>query len=76
VENVDDRLNGRLVEVGDADGVAEAIGWFLDLDAAALAEVSRNARLKAERVFNVDNQIREMRRFYQAHALGLSTTSV
>jgi glycosyltransferase involved in cell wall biosynthesis len=76
VENVDDRLNGRLVEVGDADGVAEAIGWFLDLDAAALGEVSRNARLKAERVFNVDNQIRELRRFYQAHVLGLSTTSV
>lgn len=76
VENVDDRLNGRLVEVGDADGVAEAIGWFLDLDRAALEEVSRNARQKAERVFNVDNQIREMRRFYQSHVLGLSTTSV
>jgi glycosyltransferase involved in cell wall biosynthesis len=76
VENVDDRLNGRLVEVGDAEGVAEAIGWFLDLDRAALAEVSRNARLKAERVFNVANQIRELRRFYHAHVLGLSTTSV
>src|SRR5207249_4962183 len=60
VENVDDRLNGRLIECGDAEGVAEAIGWFLDLDAAALAEVSRNARLKAERVFSVENQVREL----------------
>lgn len=76
VENVDDRLNGRLVEVGDAEGVAEAIDWFLGLDAAALAEVSRNARLKAERVFSVDNQVRELRRFYRAHVLGLSTSRV
>ena len=75
VENVDDRLNGRLVEVGDATGVAEAIGWFLDLDAAALSEVSRNARLKAERVFSATNQTRELGRFY-AHVLGLSTRSV
>jgi glycosyltransferase involved in cell wall biosynthesis len=76
VENVDDRLNGRLVECGDAEGVAEAIEWFLGLDAAALGEVSRNARLKAEHVFTVENQIRELRRFYQAHVLGLSTSSV
>src|SRR5882724_938165 len=76
VENVDDRLNGRLIECGDAEGVAEAIGWFLDLDAAALGEVSRNARLKAERVFSVENQVRELRRFYRAHVLGLSTSSV
>ena len=76
VENVDDRLNGRLVEVGDAEGVAEAIDWFLGLDAAALAEVSRNARLKAERVFSVDNQVRELRRFYRSHVLGLSTSKV
>jgi glycosyltransferase involved in cell wall biosynthesis len=76
VENVDDRLNGRLVECGDVEGVAEAIGWFLDLDAAALGEVSRNARLKAEHVFTVDNQVGELRRFYQAHVLGLSTSSV
>jgi L-malate glycosyltransferase len=76
VENVDDRLNGRLIECGDAEGVAEAIGWFLELDAAALGEVSRNARLKAERVFSVENQVRELRRFYRAHVLGLSTSSV
>ena len=76
VENVDDRLNGRLIECGDAEGVAEAIDWFLALDAPALGEVSRNARLKAERVFTVENQVRELRRFYQAHALGLSTSSV
>jgi hypothetical protein len=38
--------------------------------------VSRHARLKAERVFNVENQVRELRRFYQAHVLGLSTSSV
>ena len=75
VENVDDRLNGRLVEVGDAEGVAEAIEWFLGLDAAALAELSRNARLKAERVFSALNQVRDLRRFY-AHVLGLSTSSV
>src|SRR3954468_14118756 len=76
VENVDDRLNGRLIECGDAEGVAEAIAWFLELDAAALGEVSRNARLKAERVFSVENQVRELRRFYRAHVLGLSTSSV
>ena len=75
VENVDDRLNGRLVECGDAEGVAEAIGWFLDLDAAALGEVSRNARLKAEHVFNADHQIGGLRSFYRA-SLGLSTSSV
>jgi len=75
VENVDDRLNGRLVECGDAEGVAEAIEWFLGLDAAALAEVSRHARLKAERVFSAVNQTRELGRFY-AHVLGLSTSSV
>jgi len=75
VENVDDRLNGRLVEVGDAAGVAEAIGWFLDLDAAVLGEVSRNARLKAERVFSATDQTRALGRFY-AHVLDLSTSSV
>jgi L-malate glycosyltransferase len=75
VENVDDELNGRLVECGDVEGVAEAIGWFLALDPGALAELSRNARLKAERVFNADHQIRELRRFYRA-SLGLSTSSV
>jgi glycosyltransferase involved in cell wall biosynthesis len=76
VENVDDGLNGRLVECGDVDGVAEAIGWFLDLDAQALGQVSRNARQKAEHVFSVQKQIRGLRRFYGAHVLGLSTSSV
>jgi glycosyltransferase involved in cell wall biosynthesis len=76
VENVDDGLNGRLVECGDVDGVAEAIGWFLDLDAQALGEVSRNARQKAEQVFSVQKQIGGLRRFYGAHVLGLSTSSV
>jgi glycosyltransferase involved in cell wall biosynthesis len=75
VENVDDRLNGRLVECGDVEAVAEAIGWFLDLDAAALGELGRNARLKAEHVFNADHQIGGLRRFYRA-SLGLSTSSV
>jgi len=75
VENVDDELNGRLVECGDVEAVAEAIGWFLERDAAALAELGRNARLKAERVFNVEHQVRGLRRFYLA-SLGLSTSSV
>ena len=75
VENVDDRLNGRLVECGDVEAVAEAIGWFLDLDAASLGELSRNARLKAEHVFNADHQIGGLRSFYRA-SLGLSTSSV
>ena len=75
VENVDDRLNGRLVECGDAEAVAEAIGWFLELDAAALAELGRNARLKAEHVFNADHQVGALRSFYRA-SLGLSTSSV
>jgi glycosyltransferase involved in cell wall biosynthesis len=75
VENVDDELNGRLVECGDAEGVAEAIDWFLRLTPGRLAEVSRNARLKAERVFTVDKQIDGLRRFYR-RSLALSTSSV
>jgi glycosyltransferase involved in cell wall biosynthesis len=75
VENVDDELNGRLVECGDAEGVAEAIDWFLRLTPERFAEVSRNARSKAERVFNVDKQIDGLRRFYR-RSLGLSTSSV
>jgi glycosyltransferase involved in cell wall biosynthesis len=75
VENVDDGLNGRLVECGDAEGVAEAIEWFLRLSPEELSEVSRNARLKAERVFNVDKQIDGLRRFYRK-SLGLSTRRV
>jgi glycosyltransferase involved in cell wall biosynthesis len=67
VEIVDDRLNGRLVDCGDVEGVAEAIHWFLTLDEARLAELRRDARHKAERVFNVDHQIRELRRFYASH---------
>ena len=57
VENVDDRLNGRLSKCGDADGVAEAILGSSGSMRPALAEVSRNARLKAERVFSVENQV-------------------
>jgi len=75
VENVDDELNGRLVECGDAEGVAEAIDWFLRLTPERFAEVSRNARLKAERVFTVDKQVDGLRRFYRK-SLGLSTSSV
>jgi L-malate glycosyltransferase len=67
VENVDDELNGRLVECGDAEGVAEAIDWFLRLSPDQLAELSRNARLKAQRVFTVDKQIDGLRRFYRKH---------
>lgn len=75
VENVDDELNGRLVECGDAEGVAHAIDWFLRLSPEAFAEVGRNARLKAERVFTVEKQIDGLRRFYRK-SLGLSTSSV
>jgi len=75
VENVDDELNGRLVDCGDAEGVAEAIDWFLALTAERFAEVSRNARLKAERVFTADKQIEGLRRFYR-RSLALSTNSV
>jgi glycosyltransferase involved in cell wall biosynthesis len=75
VENVDDELNGRLVECGDAEGVAEAIDWFLRLTPERFAEVSRNARLKAERVFTVEKQIDGLRRFYR-RSRGLSTSSV
>lgn len=65
VENVDDGLNGRLVECGDVLDVAEAIGWFLNLDPPALARLARNAREKAERVFCVERQIQGMSRFYR-----------
>jgi glycosyltransferase involved in cell wall biosynthesis len=67
VEIVDDRLNGRLVDCGDVEGVAEAIHWFLSLDAATLAQVRGDARHKAERVFSVEHQIRDLRRFYAGH---------
>lgn len=65
LENVDDGLNGRLVECGDVEGVAEAIGWFLGLDRAALDRLGRNARKKAERVFAVDKQTQGLLRFYR-----------
>jgi glycosyltransferase involved in cell wall biosynthesis len=75
VENVDDELNGRLVNCGDAEGVADAIDWFLGLSSERFAEVGRNARLKAERVFTVDKQIDGLRRFYRG-SLDRSTSSV
>jgi glycosyltransferase involved in cell wall biosynthesis len=65
VENVDDGLNGRLVECGDVEGVAEAIGWFLDLDPAGMDRLSQNARKKAEGVFSVDKQAQGLAKFYR-----------
>jgi glycosyltransferase involved in cell wall biosynthesis len=65
VENVDDGLNGRLVDCGDLEGVAEAIGWFLSLDAESLKRLGQHARQKAERVFGVEKQIRGLSRFYR-----------
>jgi glycosyltransferase involved in cell wall biosynthesis len=65
VENVDDELNGRLVECGDVEGVADAIGWFLNLDAGTLQRLGQNARAKAERVFGVEKQIDGLYRFYR-----------
>ncbi len=65
VENVDDGLNGRLVECGDAPGVAKAIRWFLDLAPAALARLGRNAREKAECVFSGERQAQGMAEFYR-----------
>lgn len=64
VENVDDGLNGRVVECGDEAGVAEAIGWFLDLDVEALRRLSQNARDKAEQVFDLRKQTQALRRYY------------
>lgn len=65
VENVDDGLNGRLVECGDVESVAEAIGWFLRLDAADLTRLGQNARLKAEQVFCVERQIQGLLQYYR-----------
>jgi len=65
VENVDDGLNGRLVECGDVEGVAEAIAWFLGLDAGSLERLGQNARRKAEQVFCVDRQIQGLLRYYR-----------
>ena len=64
VENVDDGLNGRLVDCGDVAGVAEAIGWFLSLDSEALRRLGQNARDKAEQVFDVRKQSQALRRYY------------
>lgn len=65
VENVDDGLNGRLVECGDIESVAEAIGWFLALDAANLERLGQNARRKAEQIFGVDRQVQGLLQFYR-----------
>jgi L-malate glycosyltransferase len=72
VENVDDRLNGRLVECGDAAGVAEAIRWFLALSPEALAQLGRRAREKAEQVFSVEGQIRGMAEYYRVVLAGFA----
>ena len=58
-------LNGRLVEGGDVEGVAEAIGWFLGLDAGRLGRLSRHAREKTEHVFSVDKHTQGLLRFYR-----------
>jgi len=58
-------VNGRLVECGDVEGVAEAIGWFLGLDAGRLGRLSRHAREKAEHVFSVDKHTQGLLRFYR-----------
>jgi len=44
--------------------------------AATLAQLSCNARLKAEHVFSAENQVRKLRRFYHAQVFGLSTSNV
>ncbi len=75
VENVDDRLNGRLVECGDVHGVAEAIRWFLALSPEELAQLGKRAREKAERVFSVEGQIRGMGEYYRAVLAGFAAAS-
>jgi L-malate glycosyltransferase len=65
VENVDDGLNGRLVECGDVEGVAEAIHWFLDRSPEQLEQLRHHARQKAELVFDVRKQIEGTARFYR-----------
>jgi glycosyltransferase involved in cell wall biosynthesis len=65
VENVDDGLNGRLVDCGDVAGVADAIGWFLSRDAEALKRLGQNARDKAEQVFDARKQSQALLRYYQ-----------
>jgi hypothetical protein len=44
--------------------VAEAIIWFLGLDAESLGRLGKNAREKAERVFDVRKQSQALRRYY------------
>jgi len=65
VENVDDGLNGRLVECGDVEGVAEAIRWFLDQSPEQFERLRRHARQKAELVFDVRRQVEGTARFYR-----------
>jgi glycosyltransferase involved in cell wall biosynthesis len=74
VENVDDGLNGRLVECGDVEGVAEAIAWFLQLDADSLRRLGRHAREKAEQVFTLERQVQGLSRFYRDILLDRDTT--
>ena len=45
-------------------GVAEAIGWFLNLDAEVLKRLAQNARDKAEQVFDVRKQSQALLRYY------------
>ncbi len=72
VENVDDGLNGRLVDCGDVKGVAEAIDWFLSLDAEELERLQRSAREKAERVFDVRRQIQGLLQYYREVLAGFN----
>jgi len=74
VENVDDGLNGRVVECGDVEGVAEVIAWFLRLDVDSLRRLGRNAREKAEQVFTVERQVQGLSRFYRDILLDRHTT--
>jgi glycosyltransferase involved in cell wall biosynthesis len=74
VENVDDGLNGRLVECGDVEGVAEAIAWFLQLDVDSLRRLGRNARQKAEQVFTLERQVQGLSRFYREILSDRNTT--
>lgn len=65
VENVDDTLNGRLVECGNVEDVAEAIEWFLARTPVELEQLKRNARAKAEAVFGIERQCQGIEKVYR-----------
>jgi len=74
VENVDDGINGLLVEPGDLSEVKGAMVRFLEMSDDALASFRAAAREKAVRNFSVVQQISKLGGVYMEAMGGIATT--